>query len=192
MTIYFPESILELPLIRKAAELLEAHADEYDIPNLDLKESTILDPVKNFLELYFDSNDEDRENKINYIAQTFYSVKGTYKVIQFLYLYNFLNSDSEVLYNSTKNLRITLRGEITPWPNYELDEEGNQVYVNENETIDYCSMEYINRFREFLKALLYFGSLDICLDNLSISIDLKNSGGIFADTELFIIEKIEE
>jgi len=38
MIIYFPESVLELPFIRKAAEMLSLHAQKYDIPELDLRD----------------------------------------------------------------------------------------------------------------------------------------------------------
>lgn len=189
MIIYFPKSVLELPLIKKAAEMLNAHAEEYDIPKLDLKETVILDPVKNFLSLYL-KNEED----INYFAQTFYSVKGTKKVIEFLYKYGFLNSECKVIYKSSKRLQITLRG-IIKTINLKFQNEEMTIREFDRDTsgseIDYCSKEFINRFREFLKALLYFGFLDININSLTISVDLLNNGGVFGDAELFIIEKAE-
>ena len=190
MTIYFPKSVLELPLIKKAAEMLNAHSEEYDIPKLDLKESIILDPVRNFLSMYFLENDENREEKINYLAQTFYSVKGTCKVIQFLYLYGLIDSrNCNVVYRSSKRLEITLDGTINTWPRYYWINEETGERGTEVNSIDYCSVEYINKLREFLKALLYFGNLDIYLKSLVVDIPLQNHGGVFGDVELFIIEK---
>ena len=182
MIIYFPESVMELPLISKAAEMLDMHSDLYEVPEVNLKQSTILDPVKNFLSLYFNESDENSEEIINYLAQNFYSVKGTRKVIEFLYKFNLLSSDCTVTYRSSKRLEISLGGSnIKTW----MDENGRQS------TIDYCSEEYINRLREFLKALLYFGNLDMRLNTLTISIDLVNNGSTFGDVELFIIEKAQ-
>lgn len=192
MTIYFPESVLKLPFIRKAAEMLSLHTREYDIPKLDLKEAVILDPVKNFLSLYLD-NDKD----IDYFAQLFYSVKGTYEVIKFLYRYGFLNGGndgSKVFYSSARKLYIELKGTIRKKNVYNPTEDrtiNNIQRENEGDIIDFYSTEYINRFREFLKALLYFGSLEIHLDALVIELTLPNNGGIFGDSELFIIEKAE-
>lgn len=237
MTIYFPETVLELPLIKKAAEMLDHHAREYDEPDLDLKESIILDPVKNFLSLYFD-NDED----IDYFAQLFYSVKGTKKVIQFLYNFKFLNSDCTITYKSSRRLEVSLEGTITKFDAYLYGDEssngasglrkrdpiekewlevespltlnpievdnipsiddsayslGDEILYDDtyyrltqtDYTIDYCSEEYINRFREFLKALLYFHYLDIRLKSLIVTFDLDYDGGVFIDTDLFVIEK---
>ena len=192
MKLYFPESVLRLPFIRKAAEMLSLHAQEYDIPELDLKEAVILDPVKNFLSLYL-----DEEKDINYFAQLFYSVKGTYEVIKFLYRYGFLNggnNGSKVFYSSTRKLYIELNGTIYRKNVYNPTEDrtiNNIQQGNGREVIDFYSTEYINRFREFLKALLYFGSLEIHLDALVIELTLPNNGGIFGDSELFIIEKAE-
>lgn len=192
MKLYFPESVLRLPFIRKAAEMLSLHAQEYDIPELDLKETVILDPVKNFLSLYL-----DEEKDIDYFAQLFYSVKGTYEVIKFLYRYGFLNggnNGSKVFYSSTRKLYIELNGTIYKKNVYNPtgDKAINNIQQgNEREIIDFYSTEYINRFREFLKALLYFGSLEIHLDALVIELTLPNNGGIFGDSELFIIEKAE-
>lgn len=192
MKLYFPESVLKLPFIRKAAEMLSLHAQEYDIPELDLKETIILDPVKNFLSLYL-----DEEKDINYFAQLFYSVKGTYEVIKFLYRYGFLNggnNGSKVFYSSTRKLYIELNGIIYRKNVYNPTEDktvNNIQQGNRREAIDFYSTEYINRFREFLKALLYFGSLEIHLDALVVELTLPNNGGIFGDSELFIIEKAE-
>lgn len=189
MTIYFPESVLKLPLIKKAAEMLNLHAEEYDVPELDLKESPILDPVKNFLSLYL----EDGED-INFFAQTFYSVKGTRKVIEFLYKYGFLNNQCKIVYKSTKKLEIRLGGIIQKLQ-FNFQEGSNRTIKNnygKGEEINYCSVEYINRFREFLKSLLYFGYLDIFLDTLTININLNNNGGLFGDADFYIIEKALE
>lgn len=189
MTIYFPESVLELPLIKKAAEMLDLHAEEYDVPELDLKESPILDPVKNFLSLYL----EDEED-INFFAQTFYSVKGTKKVIEFLYKYGFLNNQCGITYKSTKKLVVRLGGTIQKLQ-FKFQDGSDETIKNnygKGEEIDYCSMEYINRFREFLKALLYFGYLDILLNTLTIDINLNNNGGLFGDSEFYVIEKALE
>lgn len=192
MKLYFPESVLKLPFIRKAAEMLSLHAQEYDIPELDLKEAVILDPVKNFLSLYL-----DEEKDINYFAQLFYSVKGTYEVIKFLYRYGFLNggnNGSKVFYSSTRKLYIELNGTIYRKNVYNPTEDRTVNNIQQGdgrEVIDFYSTEYINRFREFLKALLYFGSLEIHLDALVIELTLPNNGGIFGDSELFIIEKAE-
>ena len=236
MTIYFPESVLELPLIKKASEMLNLHAEEYEEPNIDLKETIILDPVKNFLSLYIDYEDD-----IDYFAQLFYSVKGTKKVIQFLYQFGFLNDDCTIIYKSSRKLSIRLEGIVTKFDmyypqnsvesivglrkrneserswteienptstpvevdslpsvsNYNLGDEVlyNGTYytlIETNYIIDYCSEEYINRFREFLKALLYFHYLDIQLKNLVITFDLNYDGGVFVDTDLFVIEKKNE
>ena len=172
---------MELPLIKKAAEMLDAHAEMYEVPNLDLKQSVILDPVKNFLSLYIEDSDEN-DKIIDYLIQTFYSVKGTKKVIEFLYKFGLFSSDCTVTYKSAKSLEIYLTGnDVKTWP----DEDGNR------KNIDYCSEEYINRLREFLKALLYFGNLDIRLDTLTISLDLINNGSTFGDVELFIIKDVK-
>lgn len=187
MIIYFPESVLELPLIKKAAEMLDLHAEEYDVPNIDLKESVILDPVKNFLSLYFLDEDIYRDEKIDYLSQSFYSVKGTPKVIQFMYAYNLLSSDCRVSYTSSQKLEVGLSGNIYTWPNYYWKEDN--IKGSDIQPVDYYSEEYINRLREFFKALLYFGSLSISLDNLVIDIELKNKGGIFGDIELYMIDK---
>ena len=75
-------------------------------------------------------------------------------------------------------------------------QEGSNRTIKNNygkgEEINYCSVEYINRFREFLKSLLYFGYLDIFLDTLTININLNNSGGLFGDADFYIIEKALE
>lgn len=190
MTIYFPESVLELPFIRKAAEMLSLHAQKYDIPELDLKETVILDPVKNFLSLYFLDGDVYRDEKINYLSQSFYSVKGTPKVIQFMYAYDLLSSDCKVTYTSSQRLEIELSGNIYTWPSYYWKEDNTKgSYI---QPVDYYSEEYINRLREFFKALLYFGSLSISLDSLVIDIELKNKGGIFGDVELYMIDKQDD
>jgi len=114
-------------------------------------------------------------------------VKGTPKVIQFMYAYDLLSSDCKVTYTSSQRLEIELSGNIYTWPNYYWKEDNTKGSTIQ--PIDYYSEEYINRLREFFKALLYFGSLSISLDNLVVDIKLENKGGIFGDVELYMIDK---
>ena len=169
MKIYIPKHIEKIGVVHKMCELLQAYIDsDYSINTEDSFNDYYYylntDPVKKFLHFCIKDNEdwqdlhpgEDYESVINYVSRLFYSVKGTYKVFEFMKKY--LGFEITDIVYTVKNLSFTIK-EVT--------------LVDIDEKVFYDSLI------DFLSALLYFDKVDIKIEliNLWISNKLINYTG---------------
>lgn len=161
MKIYIKKNLREIPIVKQLVNLLGAYNTTYssDLNDLDsLYEWRVKnDPVYRFLDYAIpNENEETREGNINYLAHSFYTVKGTFTVFNLLTQYNIINLGSleePLFYNGGV---CTIRLTSTP------------------EGID--RDRFCKYFEEFLGALLYFLQININIDDSSFKF-LDNFSG---------------
>lgn len=108
------------------------------------------DPVKRFIDLCLPKDLVDRQDTINYLSALFYSVKGTYKVFDYLIFHNLIDSSRSRITYTAREIKIEI----------------SKIGVNKE---IFCSA-----LEDFLEALLYFESLKIYIDD----IDLEMTGNL--------------
>ena len=163
MNIYIPKHIRAIGVVDKMCKLIEGYS-EYQPDTEGAFENYYYylksDPVIRFLnicipesEFIKDHPSEEYESVIAYISRLFYSVKGTYKVFDFMKKY--LGLEIYDIKYTVKFLGFTIK-EIT------------LVDIDEN--------IYYQALLDFLKALLYFMDSKIKIDviNLWLSNTLRN------------------
>lgn len=172
MNIYIPKHIRNIGVVSKMCELIEKYADsKMYVDNTSNSFNNYYyylktDPVNRYLHFCIPESDwieneeqhpgQEYESVISYLSRMFYSVKGTFQVLE--YMKKYLNL--EMTYNYTvKNLSITI-SEVT------LSDIDEGIYYN--------------ALMDFLKALLYFDSavITINLINLQLSNTLRNYTGV--------------
>lgn len=174
MKLYIPPYLRtgKIPVLKQLYEMVASYSEEYtDKEELDsfndYKASLINDPVLLFLD-YCVPNLEDmkikypleenleelRKNHINYLTTLFYSVKGTYKVLDYLTEYDLFqtsNGLSELLPDETTTITYTTQSiniEIQSLPQ-NLDRDLFCAYLE-----------------KFLCTLLYFETLTITINSI--------------------------
>jgi len=152
MKLFIKENLRAIPIINQLYNIVRAYGltysgeDEQDSME-DYKYSLRNDHVQRFID-YVTLGETDavvRKNKITYLTALFYSVKGTYKV--FDYMIDYALADIDITYTA-KNISIS----INTIPE-SLDRDLFCTYLE-----------------KFLSALLYFESLDITISTLSVSV----------------------
>jgi len=154
MKIYIPKHLREIKIIEQLYQMMTSYGeqavDEIDSFS-DFQWSLSNDPVKRFLGLCIpkrdDQTSEDYSSNINYLATLFYSVKGTYKVFDYLLYYGVIDSDKSKINYTARSISIEI-GEILV---------GKDLF---------CSA-----MEDFLKTLLYFESLEIIIDSAGINLE---------------------
>lgn len=154
MKIYIPKHLREIKIIEQLYQMMTSYGeqavDEIDSFS-DFQWSLSNDPVKRFLGLCIpkkdDQTSEDYSSNINYLATLFYSVKGTYKVFDYLLYYSVIDSDKSKINYTARSISIEI-GEILV---------GKDLF---------CSA-----MEDFLKTLLYFESLEIIINSAGINLE---------------------
>lgn len=104
-----------------------------------------------------------RETALNYLSKLFYSVKGTYKVLDYLIDYNILNADENWWnLNNLNNNKV------------DISYTARSIDVKVDELPDGLDRElYCDYLEKFLCALLYFEFLTINIGKMSTSMSEK-------------------
>lgn len=171
MNIYIPRHIREIGVVSKMCELIEKYADsKMYVDNTSSSFNNYYyylkaDPINRFLHFCIPESDwienedqhpgQEYESVISYLSRLFYSVKGTYQVLE--YMNKYLNLGMTYTY-TVKTLDLTI-SEVT------LSDIDEKIYYN--------------ALMDFLKALLYFDSAVITIDlvKLQLSNTLRNYTG---------------
>lgn len=173
MRIYIPQHLREVEIIDQLYQMIAAYGEEYSSDSTDSFEnyqsSLASDPVKKFLEYCISEEDmgedQDYDEVINYLAELFYSVKGTIKIFDYMERYLNLNLDGDILYDS------------------------NEVTINfvdldvSNETLFY------ELLTDFLDALIYYTNLNTNIGTTNLNIE--NSITAYVGGSLRSYRKIE-
>ena len=168
MKIYIPKHIEKIGVVKKMCDLLRAYVNSDYYVNMedsfnDYYYYLNADPVKKFLHFCIKDTDwqsthpdESYESVINYVSRLFYSIKGTYKVFEFMNKY--LGFEITDIVYTVKNLSFTIK-EVT--------------------LVDIDEKVFYDALIDFLEALLYFDKVDIRIEliNLWISNKLTNYTG---------------
>lgn len=178
---YIAKNLQQLPIVSKTIDLYKEFRKLY--PNSSNISTENVDPVKRFLEYVFQEKKKKEEKmdgeaveseevetdpeKINYLLANFYSLKGTYQVINLLYQYGILTGTSRVEYKSKKMLKVSLK----------------EDYIT-----DYTL--YSTLLRDFFRELLYYSQLEIEIEEVVINIEipLKNQGTFGIDSGFYQIK----
>ena len=146
MKIYIPKHLREIKIIEQLYQMMTSYGEQA-VDEID----SFSDPVKRFLGLCIpkkdDQTSEDYSSNINYLATLFYSVKGTYKVFDYLLYYGVIDSDKSKINYTARSISIEI-GEILV---------GKDIF---------CSA-----MEDFLKTLLYFESLEIIINSAGINLE---------------------
>lgn len=155
MKIYIPSHLRNIGVIEMLYQMIKNTPDTADSTDSfsDYRYTLRTDPVRKFLNLTYPSawSEQDKENKINYLSSLFYSVKGTFKVLDYIIAFGILSdwedrdSVNKITYSSRK-ISIHLKS------------------IGTDKTL-FC--DYLEKF---LCALLYFDELDITIDEISSDI----------------------
>lgn len=184
MNIYIKKYLTNIPIIKKMVNLIKEYSQEFpseeDDSYSEYRNIKASDDVITFLDYVVPSSlgmcngdsvvgendaDEVRENKIVYLSELFYSVKGTYKVFDYITEYDLFQT----------NLQKTDNGYIQG-----QDTTSTITYTTQNVTINIESLPsqfdrelFCSYLEKFLCALIYFGSL---------TINIKKAGITYQDT----------
>jgi hypothetical protein len=148
MTIYVPQHLRKLGVIKNLCDMIQVYSNNYEETAGSFDDYQIymkLDPVKRFVDLCLNSSGIRNTEIINYVTRLFHSVRGTYKVFEYMKIY--LGLSFNVSY-TTKELNLVL-----------------DRYLGDDISI---FNEYL---LEFLEHLVYYESLDYNVINSSIEID---------------------
>lgn len=175
MNIYIPKHIKKIGVVDKMCELI----DKYSSSNMYVDNTAInsfndyyyylkADPVNRFIHFCIpeskwieEGNTEDYDSVIQYISRMFYSVKGTYQVLE--YMKKYLKLDMRDVVYTVRLLRFTIESVTLS----DIDEA-----------------IYYSALIDFLEALLYFANVDIKINiiNLELSNTLRNYIGVHITT----------
>ena len=185
MNIYVPKHLRKIKIMEDLCSMIVEYSRKYEgaIGSFDDYQIYLkIDPVRRFIglcleEIYGDkvkSGTMDRdeyENILEYLTRLFYSVKGTYNVIQYTKRYLGLEF-IDILYTS-RILNFTLQKIV-----------GNDISIFD---------EY---FREFLFNLLYIEKLEYSIrglkQNIEEDLDFYGSLGIMTYKRFTINDEIEQ
>ena len=154
MKIYIPEHLKKIKLIRDLCKMISEYSEHYYSDNSssfnDYYYYLKKDPIQKFLSLCITKDNiaegQDLEEVIKYISRLFYSVKGTSKVFDYMKKYLGLSISGNIIHNSNY-IEITLTS-------VNLNDEGG----------------FVDAFRDFLEALLYFRELNIVIPEVNLQL----------------------
>ena len=175
MKLIIPEYLKNIKIIDQMYNMLTEFEDNYSETSTsdsfdDYLEDFGKDPVGYFLTLMLpidsmvnvykdeDIREEEYENKMNFLRSLFYSVKGTFKVLDYLRLYNIFGDAKVTISYTTKNIKIEI------------------------EHIDIPVNQFYSAFEDFLTNLLYFEKLVIKIDKFNSSIEINNKSAMTTGT----------
>ena len=177
MVIYIPNHLKNaVPILSSLSEMITTYSKEYGFSTTDsfddYCEYYSINLVKKFIELCLESEEfsdnNDKENIVNYLVRLFYSVKGTSKI--FDYMERFLG--------------VVFNGEVK----YSV----NEVIFDIKEITVKDAQLYVDCLKGFLSALLYYGDLiaKISTINFEISevIEVSIAGNVNKYKEFDVIE----
>lgn len=143
MKIFIPSHLRTLTVVDQLAKMVTAYSESKSA-NSSIEETT--DPVKKFVKMVIKPENcpQNYADVIDYITAVFYTVKGTFKVIEYMKMYLGFSDDSIVY--SPESISIGETGET------------------DNDNL------YISALKGFLNELLYFGETktDAATGNLKI------------------------
>lgn len=194
MNIYIPNNLFNLPIVEKAVELLNQFNTDYSSWGIVNDRDNELDPVKNFLYLYYenleddyneDSEYEDEEDDIEIdedeeetsIKTSVYPNLGSY-MTDIDGVVNYI-AENFYMVKGTPMVLVLLKryGYLSPSCTYSYDGRSLDLRI-EADTADlanlYSSSIFISRLREFLNALLYFEKLEIKLASITIKLEYNS------------------
>lgn len=176
MKIYVKEYLRKIPILERMCNMIIAYASSYsenDTDNYsDYRDTLNFDDVARFIDyvspdldefkLRFRGETEEelkerRKNHVNYLIALFYSVKGTYKVLDYLTEYD--------MFQTHKNER--LQGQDTTSKISYSTRSITITIVSIPESLDrdmFCT--YLEKF---LCSLLYFENLTITIEGIGVS-----------------------
>lgn len=159
MNIYIPKHIRRIGVVSKMCELIERYSKSgmYVDNTLDSFNNYYYylntDPVNRFLHICIPESEwaeehesEEYESCISYLSRLFYSVKGTFQVLDYMKSYLGLEFEGPIVY-TVKTLKFTIK-EVT------LTEIDEKIYYD--------------ALLDFLKALLYFQKAEIKIELIKL------------------------
>lgn len=204
MNIYIPDNLFNLPIVEKAVELLNQFNTDYSSWGIVNDSDNELDPVKNFLYLYYenleddyededldeedydeDSEYEDEEDDIEvdedeeeeFIETNVYPNLGTY-MTDIDGVVNYI-AENFYMVKGTPMVLVLLKryGYLSPSCTYSYDGRSLNLRI-EADTADlvdlYSSSIFISRLKDFLNTLLYFEKLEIKLASITIKLEYNS------------------
>lgn len=156
MEVYIPKHLLKVGIIKMLHEMIGQYqlqeAEESDSFS-DYRYTLKTDPVRKFLNLIYPTSwakadgEEVTKEKINYLSSLFYSVKGTFKVLDYILAFGILTDWTTK--DTTSTLTYSAR---------KISVKVKSITVDKDLFCDY--------FEKFICALLYFDELDISVDKV--------------------------
>lgn len=156
MNIYIPKHIRNIGVVSKMCELIDAYNESGVYVDSSLSDSfkdyyyyLKIDPVFKFLGFCIpESENYDYTSVISYLSRMFYSVKGTYQVLDYMGLY--LGLGIRDIKYTVKNLSFTI-------PEITLTDIDENVFYD--------------ALVDFLEALLYFKDLKIKIETVNLQLE---------------------
>lgn len=194
MNIYIPNNLFNLPIVEKAVELLNQFNTDYSSWGIVNDSDNELDPVKNFLYLYYENLEDDYNEESEYedeeddieidedeeetsIKTSVYPNLGSY-MTDIDGVVNYI-AENFYMVKGTPMVLVLLKryGYLSPSCTYSYDGRSLDLRI-EADTADlanlYSSSIFISRLREFLNALLYFEKLEIKLASITIKLEYNS------------------
>ena len=153
MKIYIPKHLRKIKLIDMLYNMIRnyeytAETDSFSDYQYIMK----TDPVRRFLNLIYVGEEDEKIEKINYLATLFYSVKGTYKVLDY----------------------ITAFGILKDWENIDTTTQITYTVRTLSMTVESISVDktlFCEYFEGFICALLYFKSIILDIGEIRAEVD---------------------
>lgn len=192
MNIYIPNNLFNLPIVEKAVELLNQFNTDYSSWGIVNDSDNELDPVKNFLYLYYENLEDDYNEDSEYeseeddieideeetsIKTSVYPNLGSY-MTDIDGVVNYI-AENFYMVKGTPMVLVLLKryGYLSPSCTYLYDGRSLDLRIKAD-TADlanlYSSSIFISRLREFLNALLYFEKLEIKLASITIKLEYNS------------------
>lgn len=195
MNIYIPNNLFNLPIVEKAVELLNQFNTDYSSWGIVNDSDNELDPVKNFLYLYYENLEDDYNEDSEYeneeddieidedeeetsIKTSVYPNLGSY-MTDIDGVVNYI-AENFYMVKGTPMVLVLLQRYgylLSPSCTYSYDGRSLDLRI-EADTADlanlYSSSIFISRLREFLNALLYFEKLEIKLASITIKLEYNS------------------
>lgn len=194
MNIYIPNNLFNLPIVEKAVELLNQFNTDYSSWGIVNDSDNELDPVKNFLYLYYENLEEDYNEDSEYeneeddieidedeeetsIETNVYPNLGSY-MTDVDGVVNYIAENFYMVKGTPMVLDLLKRyGYLSPSCTYSYDGRSLDLRIKAD-TADlanlYSSSIFISRLKEFLNALLYFEKLEIKLASITIKLEYNS------------------
>ncbi len=178
MKVYIPKHLRRIPIIEQLCSMISEYSKKYAGENdqdsfSDYRYSLRNDAVVRFLDYVLDfSDDLVKRNVITYLSTMFYSVKGTYKVLDYITAYDLFGTGEKSMENVEEHVKITYTTQSLSIEIDDLPERFDRDL--------FC--EYLE---QFLCALLYFQSLTISIENMGTRIEDNTTTSLNYGSECF-------